>query len=225
MVMNRSFRAFAMSTGSVYVLFSYMIVVGDVRCCDLDGRMDLRIFACSSGLFLLSSNCCFRCCFFAVLMSLLSLFLCFAWFAMFSGVGFVMRFWNSVCCFLICFFSCGLHHGFLGRLGLISYFSTTCCIACWICSSCCVVEGWGGDNDDGDGGDDGDDDDNGNVAGVSMVDVDDEMLLLIVFWIAVLISGMISSFSRSYRPRESVLCLSVFGCLGGCLWIIAYVGR
>ena len=50
-------------------------------------------------------------------------------------------------------------HGFLGRLGLISYFSTTCCIACWICSSCCVVEGWGGDDDDGDGGDDGDDDD------------------------------------------------------------------
>ena len=81
-----------------------------------------------------------------------------------------------------------------------------------------MVEGWGGDNDDG--------------MTVMMVMMMMAMLLvflwlmlLIVFWIAVLISGMISSFSRSYRPRESVLCLSLFGCLGGCLWIIAYVGR
>ena len=37
MVMNRSLRALAMSVGSVYVMFSYMMVVGGVRCCDRDG--------------------------------------------------------------------------------------------------------------------------------------------------------------------------------------------
>jgi hypothetical protein len=62
MVMKRSLRALAMSVGSVYVLFSYMMVVEDVRCCDRDGMSYFRIFACCFGLFFVSCNCVSSCC-------------------------------------------------------------------------------------------------------------------------------------------------------------------
>ena len=42
-----------------------------------------------------------------------------------------------------------------------------------------------------------------------------------LFVIAVLISLMIVVFNRSYRPRDSVLCLLLFCCRGGGVWIIA----
>ena len=116
-----------------------MIVVGDALCCDLDGRMDRRILACCFGLFALAWSCFSRCCFFAVVMSLFSLFLWFLCLVMFSCVGFLIRFWNSLCCHLIWFFIFGLHHAFLRRFGTVSYFSMIDFIACWMLWKCSLV--------------------------------------------------------------------------------------
>ena len=63
-------------------------------------------------------------------MSLLSWFLYCLCAAMFSCVGFDIRRSCSLCCFAIRFFMLALHHAFLGRFGMISYFSMTCFIDC-----------------------------------------------------------------------------------------------
>jgi hypothetical protein len=46
-----------MSVGSVYFVSSYIMAVGDVQCCDLDGMSDLRTSACFFGLCLVSCSC------------------------------------------------------------------------------------------------------------------------------------------------------------------------
>lgn len=101
--------------------------------------MDRRIVACFFGLFLQSFSCFSRCCFFAVFMSVFNLFLCFLCFVIFSCVGFSMRLWCSLCCFFICLFIFGLHHAFLGRFGIASCCSITCCIVCWMLWKCWFV--------------------------------------------------------------------------------------
>lgn len=93
MVMKWSLRAFAMSLGSVYVWFSYVIDVGEDLFGLFDGRIDFRILACFLWSFLVSCSCWFRCFFLAALTSLLTLFLCFLWFWMFLFVGCFILSW------------------------------------------------------------------------------------------------------------------------------------
>lgn len=116
-----------------------MIAVGDVLCCDLDGRMDRRIFACCLGFFELACSCFSMCCFFAFMMSFLSLCLYILCFVMFFCVGFSIRFWYNLCCRVIRFLIFGSHHAFLLRFGIASYFSIIDFIACWMLWKCWFV--------------------------------------------------------------------------------------
>ena len=51
-VSNESIVEGVGNVSAMYLTFSYMMVVGDVRCCDRDGMSDFRMFACCFGLFL-----------------------------------------------------------------------------------------------------------------------------------------------------------------------------
>ena len=118
------------------MVFSYVIVVGEVREVPLDGRIVLRILACCFASFFVSSSCFVRVFRFSCLMVLLSLFLNFACFWMFLGVGFFFRISCSVCCFWIL-------RLYGGSPGLSAWFGCCLiafCIACWMLVKCCEVE-------------------------------------------------------------------------------------
>ena len=127
------------------MVFSYVIVVGEVREAPLDGRIVLRILACCFASFFVSSSCFVRVFRFVCLMVLLSLFLNFACFRMFLGVGSFFRISCSVCCFWILRLNEGSHQVFWRGLGVASWCSIVFCIACWMLVKCCeVVRGCGG---------------------------------------------------------------------------------
>ena len=118
--MKKSFIALAISWGLVYVLPSYVSVVGDVRSWALEGRTDFRTFACCFGSSFVFRSPFIRCVFLATVISRFSLFLYVLCALMLAGVGCVLlRSW-SWCCRLICLLYVGVHHGFLRRLGLFS---------------------------------------------------------------------------------------------------------
>ena len=116
-----------MSMGFVYVMLSYISVVGDVRALLFEGMSVLRILACCLGSCLLLCICSvifFR---FACCMWLFSSFLHFACFFMLSGVGLLIRMLWSSCCRFIFRFSAGVHQSFLLGRGIFSCFSMARC--------------------------------------------------------------------------------------------------
>ena len=126
MVIKKSFNALAISVGSVYVVFSYLIDVGDCLGALLDGIRLFRTFACCFGFFFVCSSWLVICCFLACLISVFSLFLKRACFWMLISVGYLIFCSCSLCCFLIFRLIVGLHHGFLGGFGIFSYCSIVC---------------------------------------------------------------------------------------------------
>ena len=66
MVIKKSFNALAISVGSVYVVFSYLIDVGDCLGALLDGIRLFRTFACCFGFFFVCSSWLVIYCFFGL---------------------------------------------------------------------------------------------------------------------------------------------------------------
>ena len=125
--MKKSFIALAMSWGSVYVLPSYVSVVGDVRSCALEGSTDFRTFACCFGSSLVFRSSSIRCFLLAIVITRFSLFLYVVCALMLAGVGFVILRSCSWCCRLSSLYV-GVHRCLLRGLGLFSCFSMVVCI-------------------------------------------------------------------------------------------------
>ena len=129
MVMEWSFKAFAISFGSVCVLFSYISVVGDVLVLLLSDMIVSSIFACCLGSFFVYSICFVMWSRFAFCIAFFTLFMYVLCFWMFSYVGFVMLRLCSLCCCFIIRFVLVSHHAFRLGLGIFSCSSITVWIA------------------------------------------------------------------------------------------------
>ena len=135
-----------MSSGSVCVLPSYIIVVGDVLFVSFFGMIVDRIFIRCLGSCFASASRFSSDCFFASLICFLNFFLCCVCLRLFSCVGLSSLFWCSWCCLLICFLNLGVYQCFLFFFGLFSYVSIVCWIAFCMLWKCCVVVVFGSDS-------------------------------------------------------------------------------